>query len=119
MTSSSCRAPTRRRSRRTSCGATYSIPTIRPGRRKARVFASLLGIAQDDWAFRRDQILQRVGSIPVTAVRPKPPHGTEYEVRIDVDGLNGATHPVITGWLVAGDHPPRLVTAYVDLPRRA
>ena len=98
----------------------YALDPDHPtGRHKARVFASLLGITQDEWAFLRDQILQRVGSSPVTAVRPKPPHGTEYEVRIDVDGLNGATHSVITGWLVAGDDPPRLVTVYVDLPRRA
>jgi hypothetical protein len=39
-------------------------------------------------------------------------------VRIDIDGLNGETHPIITGWLVTEGEPPRLITAYVDLPRR-
>ncbi len=32
----------------------------RTGRHKARVFASVLGIAAGDWTFLRDQILDRV-----------------------------------------------------------
>jgi hypothetical protein len=55
----------------------------------------------------------------VTAIRPKPPHGVEYEVRIEIDGLNGETHPIVTGWLVAGAGVPRLLTAYVELRRLA
>ncbi len=93
-------------------------PTHPTGRHKARVFESALGITASDWALLRDQILELVATRPVTAIRPKPPYGIEYEVRIDVDGINGQTHPVITGWLVAGEEPPRLLTAYVDLPRR-
>jgi uncharacterized protein DUF6883 len=91
----------------------------RSGRHKARVFSSVLGIEQRDWEYLRDQILARVADSPVTAIRPSPPWGTEYEVRIAVDGLNGVTHPVITGWLLPSDGPPRLLTAYVELPRRA
>jgi hypothetical protein len=89
------------------------------GQHKARVFASALGIAAGDWLFLRDQILEQLPTCPVTAIRPKPPYGLEYEVRIDIDGLNGETHAVITGWLVAGDEPPRLITAYVQLPQRS
>jgi hypothetical protein len=29
-----------------------------------------------------------------------------YEVVVMIDGLNGATHPVITIWLIEGDRPP-------------
>lgn len=94
-------------------------PQHRAGRHKARVFSSVLGIGQRDWEYLRDQILARVAESPVTAIRPSPPWGTEYEVRVAVDGLNGVTHPVITGWLVPPDGPPRLITAYVELPRRA
>jgi len=93
-------------------------PAHRVGRHKARVFASTLGIERNDWRFLRDQILEQLPSSPVTAIRPKPPYGTEYEVRMPVDGRNGATHSVITGWLVPDDGTPRLITAYVEIPRR-
>jgi filamentous hemagglutinin len=85
------------------------------GRHKARVFASVLGIRRDDWRYLRDQIQDRVVECPVSAIRPKPPHGVEYEVRIAIEGLNGQTHPVITGWLAPEEGPPRLLTAYVEL----
>lgn len=91
----------------------------RTGRHKARVFASTLGITASDWETLRRQILEQVATQPVTAIRPKPPFGVEYEVRVSIDGINGQTHQVITGWLVAGDAPPRLLTAYVDLPQRS
>lgn len=55
-------------------------PGHRSGRHKARVFSSVLGIEQRDWDLR-DQILARVAYSPVTAIRPSPPWGTEYEVR--------------------------------------
>lgn len=97
----------------------YVLDPAHPtGRHKARVFASALGITAADWRFLRDQVLDRVTTSPVTAIRPKPPYGVEYEVRVEIDGLNGETHTIITGWLVAGDQPPRLITSYVELPRR-
>jgi hypothetical protein len=89
------------------------------GRHKARVFAATLGIGRDDWAYLRDQIQARLAESPVTAIRPKPPHGVEYEIRMTIEGLNGESHPVVTGWLVPDVEPPRLVTAYVELGRLA
>lgn len=89
------------------------------GRHKARVFSAVLGIKRSDWEYLRDQILARVAASPVTAIRPRPPWGIEYEVRLPIDGLNGVTHPVITGWLVPPEGAPRLLTAYVEIPRRA
>jgi len=83
------------------------------------VFRSALDIGDEDWRFLRDQLLERVPRSPRTAIRPKAPYGTEYEVRIEVDGRNGVTRSVITGWLVPDDGPPRLITAYVELPRHA
>ena len=88
------------------------------GRHKARVFRSALGIGQEDWRYLRDQILDRLSDAPVTAIRPKPPHGLEYEVRLPIDGLNGETHAIITGWLVVEEEPPRLLTTYVETPKR-
>jgi hypothetical protein len=83
------------------------------------VFAAALGITQMDWTFLRDQIVARVGECPVMAIRPKPPYGLEYEIRIDIDGRNGETHRVITGWLLSEMGRPRLTTAYVETPRRS
>jgi hypothetical protein len=84
------------------------------GAHKARVFAAALGITRSDWTFLRDQILSRLRESPVTAIRPKAPY-----VRIEIDGRNGATHRVVTGWLVPEAGPPRLTSAYVETPRRA
>jgi hypothetical protein len=94
-------------------------PEHSTSRHKARVFASALGSGRGDWTFLRDQIIGRVPRSPVTAIRPKPPHGVEYEVRIEIDGLNGETHPIVTGWLVDAGGVPRLLTAYVELRRLA
>jgi hypothetical protein len=88
------------------------------GKHKARVFQSALGIGQDDWQYLRDQILERLPGARVTAIRPKPPHGLEYEARMPIDGLNGETRTIITGWLVAEDQPPRLLTTYVEVAQR-
>jgi hypothetical protein len=36
-----------------------------------------------------------------------------------IEGINGETHTVLTRWLVPPDGPPRLITTYVELPRRS
>ena len=77
------------------------------------------GLAGGIGHFCASQIVDRVPRSPVTAIRPKPPHGVEYEVRIDIDSLNGETHPIVTGWLVDGVGVPRLLTSYVELRRLA
>ena len=87
------------------------------GRHKARVFAATLAIGRADWAYLRDQIQARLAESPVTAIRPKAPHGVEYEIRMTIEGLNGQSHPVVTGWLVPEVGSPRLLTAYVELRR--
>ncbi len=87
------------------------------GRHKARVFAAALGIGRSDWPYLRDQIQERVAESPVSAIRPKPPHGIEYEIRMPIEGLNGETHSVITGWLAPEEGSPRLLTAYVEMRR--
>jgi hypothetical protein len=92
-------------------------PAHTTGSHKARLFAAVLGIEQSGWTYLRDRILEQLPGSPVTAIRPKPPWGKEYEVRM-MDGLNGVTHPVITGWLVPEDGAPRLITAYLEVPRR-
>jgi filamentous hemagglutinin len=82
------------------------------GRHKARVFASVLGIQRRDWQYLGDQLRAAVVDAPVRSTR-ETSWGSLYEVVVAVDGLNGQTRQVATVWLVAGDEPPRLVTAYV------
>jgi hypothetical protein len=94
----------------------YALNPQHPrGRHKARVFASALGIRQHDWRYLHGQLLDGVVGAPVRGTRITP-FGVLYEVDVLVDGLNGASSPVVTVWLVAGDHPPRLVSTWVDIP---
>jgi len=95
----------------------YALSGEHPvGKHKARVFRSALGIGPDDWEYLRDQVLDGVVRSPVVSLSSAHPFGTIYNVSMAIEGLNGATHPVITAWIVQGDGPPRLTSVYVDIP---
>jgi hypothetical protein len=79
------------------------------------VFASALGITAADWRYLHDQILEAVRDAAVRSTRITP-FGIAYDVVVPIDGLNGATHPVVTTWIVTGDAPPRLTSTWVDIP---
>lgn len=79
------------------------------------MFASALGIGQADWRYLRDQILAGVVEAPVRSTRITP-FGVTYEVVVTVDGLNGASLPVVTTWIVQRSRPPRLTSTWVDIP---
>lgn len=85
------------------------------GRHKARVFASALGITTSEWRYLHDQILEALPESDVRATRITP-FGVGYEVVVMIDGLNGATQPVVTTWIIKGDRPPRLTSTWVDIP---
>ena len=86
------------------------------GRHKARVFFSALGLSADNWEYLREQIKQGVITAPVSNVQVSS-YGVLYEVPILIQGLNGASHEVITAWIVEGKIPaPRLTNAYVNVP---
>lgn len=68
-------------------------PTHPHGRHKARVFASALGIRNQDWRYLHDQILAALPAAPVRSTRITS-FGVAYEVVVPIDGLNGATLPV-------------------------
>lgn len=86
------------------------------GKHKARVFASALGIDRDSWEYLRDQIFACVLEAEVAEVRTGR-YGMRYSVSIMVEGLNGETHEVTTGWIIEREGaPPRLTTAYVNVP---
>lgn len=85
------------------------------GREKARVFASALGITQDDWEYLRDQILEAIKEGWVRSIDPRGPGWFEWTVVVSIDGLNGATRPVVTRWTVQAHQPPRLTSCWVDI----
>jgi len=87
-------------------------PEHEVGRHKARVFASALAIRQRDSAYLRDQLQTAVVDAPISSVR-ETPWGGLYELVLAINGLNDQTRRVMSVWLVAGQEPPRLVTAYV------
>lgn len=94
----------------------YALNPEHPrGRHKARVFAPALGIRRTDWRYLHEQLIVGVVDAPVRGTRITP-FGVLYDVVVLVDGLNGATSPVATIWLIEGEQPPRLVTAWVDIP---
>jgi hypothetical protein len=59
------------------------------------VFASALGINSADWRYLDDHILEALPEAEVRGNRITP-FGIGYEVVVMIDGLNGATHPVVT-----------------------
>jgi hypothetical protein len=91
-------------------------PEHRRGKHKARVFLSALGIDREGWEYLRDQIVEGVGRADVSEVRTGR-YGVRYSVPILIEGLNGQTHEVTTGWIVEKKGAaPRLTSAYVNVP---
>ncbi len=94
----------------------YALNPVHPrGRHKGAVFASALGIRQADWHYLHEQLLEGVVEAPVRGTRITP-FAVLYDLVVMIDGLNGATSPVATVWLVVGDRAPRLVSTWVDIP---
>jgi len=60
-------------------------------------------------------LIESLTEAPVLATRITP-FGVLYETLVLVDGLNGTTAPVAAIWIVENDHPPRLVSTWVDIP---
>lgn len=69
------------------------------GRHKARVFMAALGIDRDSWEYLREQITTRVVDAEVSEVRAGR-YGLRYSVPMLIEGLNGQTHEVTTGWII-------------------
>lgn len=86
------------------------------GKHKARVFQSALGIDRGSWEYLREQIAVGVVEAEVSEVRTGR-YGMRYSVAMLIEGLNGQTHEVTTGWIIDQEGAsPRLTTAYVNVP---
>ena len=59
----------------------------------------LAGISSAEWRYPHDQTLEALPEAEVRRTRITP-FGIGYEVVVMIDGLNGATHPVVTTWVV-------------------
>jgi uncharacterized protein DUF6883 len=81
---------------------------------KARGFAVMLGLGPEDWRNLHDQIIERVPDSPLVSLRLETKTGwPEFEVEIPIDGHEGRTAPICTGWMVDERHEPWLVTTHV------
>ncbi len=91
-------------------------PDHEHGRHKERVFRSALGIDRDSWEYLRDQVAAGVIEAEVSEVRTGR-YGVRYSVPILIEGLNGQTHEITTGWIIEQESAaPRLTSAYVNVP---
>lgn len=77
-------------------------PDHEHGKHKARVFRSALGIDQGNWEYLHEQIVTGVMDAEVSEIRTGR-YGLRYSVPMLVEGLNGQTHEVITGWIIKGE----------------
>ena len=94
----------------------YALDPSHPrGRHKARVFSAALAIHRADWRYLHEQLTTGVVDAPVRGTRITP-FGVLYDVVVLVDGLNGVTAPAATIRLIEAEHPPRLVSLWVDIP---
>jgi hypothetical protein len=84
---------------------------------KARAFARILGIQEDDLDHLAAVLLDGVRQIPVSDVRNAGPHGFHCRVLVPVPGIGDLANRealVLTSWQVRSEgDAPRLVTAYI------
>jgi len=75
----------------------------RKGGPTAKWFREKLDIGRDDWEAVHDQIIDRLPSCWVCDydLDSKWPYGTEWGVEIPIEGRNGRTCQVHTGWLIS------------------
>jgi hypothetical protein len=91
----------------------YCLSPVHPrGRHKARVFASVLGIRQEDSALLRDALLQAARDGDATEGRINE-YGRRYLLDFEMNGPLGRAE-VRSFWIIrAGESFPRLTTCFV------
>lgn len=82
------------------------------GSSKAAWFASL-GYERDEWQILANDLLKIALDCKQFVAEPSA-FGVKYKVRGIVGRPNHRPGDVITVWIVEGNDPPRLVTAYPD-----
>lgn len=97
----------------------YALNPDHPtGKNKARVFKSALGFTQADAAELERQIREKAPYHEAIKGR-RDKYGQRWTVRIPIEGNNGRTATVETGWIVRPDKlEPELTTAFVMKERK-
>jgi hypothetical protein len=102
----------------------YSLdPSHLYGGPKARGFAVILGITIDSVDHVEAEIYSSILRVPITSIRPNPPHGINCVVEFPLQGVgrySGRSVPLRTIWeLVSTDSRPRLVNAFLKSDGRS
>ena len=88
------------------------------GKHKAVVFRDVLGYTVSNASVLVAKIKEGVLNSPAT-FRGASEFGDSYEIIMDIEGANGRTAKVVTGWMIDKNKDyPRLVTAYVEKKKR-
>lgn len=88
------------------------------GQHKAYVFASTLGIYQEDGQFLSDQILETLPEAEAIRCQIGTPWGPIWKVPMLITGRNARTRWVTTGWITPWDGGPRFTTAFIEKSER-
>jgi hypothetical protein len=86
------------------------------GKHKAIVFERVLGITRDHSSFLFRQIEEKA-PLSDWLFQKEDKWGKRYTVDILVEGINGATANVRTGWIVDQQHGPARMTTIFILER--
>lgn len=81
------------------------------GKSKAKFFLEYLGIEQEDWRYLADQICGGMETAVLYRVSNNP-YGVTHGAYIEINGRNGRTALIETGWIIEGDKSASFVTAY-------
>jgi hypothetical protein len=87
---------------------------LNPEHSKAHGFEVVLGLKREDAVELHDQIIERVPGGELLSIRVGTDNGwPEFSVEVPIDGHEGRSAPILTGWMVDERHEPWLVTTYV------
>ena len=86
-------------------------PSSEKGRSRAKFFEQELGIAADDWRFLHAQLIDTLGKASFENIRLGD-YGVEFDAHLAIQGRNGRTAVVTTGWIVRPKERASLTTAY-------
>ncbi len=81
------------------------------GAGKAKFFIETLGIQQDDWRYLADQISGAMKFAYIYKIKNSP-YGVNHGALININGRNGRTAILETGWIINSGDNAKLVTAY-------
>ena len=86
-------------------------PSHKKGRSKAKFFEKALGITSDDWRFLHAQLMDALDRASFENFRCSE-HGIEFDAHLVIQGRDGRTAIITTGWIIRKKERASLTTAY-------